>query len=108
MVDFAASRQYDDFLVEFMRIHFSDRRNCTMSSTNKLSRSVALIVMGVSALLLLPSMASAQQKGAPKKGEAKAAATPFMQAVAKAKETGQPLVVFGMSEGCHRCQGLKE
>ena len=76
---------------------------------NKTSRrAAALIFMAFTASVLLPCVAGAQQKGAQKEGEAKAAATPFMQAVAKAKETGQPLVVFGMAEGCHRCQGLKE
>ena len=39
---------------------------------------------------------------------AKPASTPFTEAVAQAKKTGRPLVVFGMSETCSRCQALKQ
>ena len=110
MLDLPVSRQYDiSSSSNSRRFHFIERRKTGMSDNKKHSReAIALMVMAVIASLLLPTVASAQQKGAPKNGEAKAAATPFAEAVAKAKETGQPLVVFGMSEGCHRCQGLKE
>ena len=32
----------------------------------------------------------------------------FTKAANQAKETGQPLVVFGLSDGCSRCQALKQ
>lgn len=66
-----------------------------------LSKNV--IRLAYAAVLLLASTAAAQEDSA-----AKTEKPSFSEAVAKAKESGLPLVVFGVSEGCSRCAALKE
>ena len=49
--------------------------------------------------------AAAQQKGAPE--SAGGPLRSIEEGMKRAKETGLPVVVFGLSDTCHRCQGLK-
>jgi Thioredoxin-like/SLA1 homology domain 1, SHD1 len=65
--------------------------------------AVARLAVAIGSLVLGTSAVQAQ----PAPG-AKPASTPFTEAVAQAKKTGRPLVVFGMSETCSRCQALKQ
>ena len=62
-----------------------------------------LMRLAFGTVLLLASTAAAQEDSA-----AKTEKPSFTEAVAKAKESGLPLVVFGVSEGCSRCQALKQ
>ena len=64
--------------------------------------AVARLALAIGSLVLGTSAVQAQ----PARG-AKPASTPFTEAVAQAKKTGRPLVVFGMSETCLPLPGLE-
>jgi len=62
------------------------------------------VAVAVGAVLLGPSAAQAQVAREPKASGSAA----FSEAVARAKESSRPLVVFGVAEGCTRCAALKQ
>lgn len=67
---------------------------------------IPMLVLSLAVVLASQSrVATAQAKAA--RG-AKPAGGAFAEAAKRAKETGQPLVVFGVSETCSRCQALKQ
>jgi hypothetical protein len=68
-------------------------------------RRAAGLVVGVASMLAFGFAASAQTVRDNKKAPTSAV---FAEAMARAKESGRPLIVFGVSEGCVRCAALKQ
>lgn len=71
--------------------------------TTSASRLLAAVVMATGTVLPTPSFLRAQTLPV-----SKAPTATFSEAMTRAKRSSQPLIVFGMSEGCGYCMALKQ
>src|SRR5438270_7667174 len=65
-------------------------------------RLVGVVMATVSVLLTQPAVQAQAAR------DTTASNATFSQAMARAKQSSQPLIVFGTSEGCSRCAALKQ
>lgn len=71
---------------------------------NSFVRRLAFMVVAMGAVLAAPSAVWAQARRQTKA----ATSAVFSEVMARAKDAGQPVVVFGVTQGCSRCAAFKQ